>query len=153
MKRRRKVYIGRIIMAFVIYIAVGLIPLGFLNNRANKAKSDLAKTLLYEEYYYPEKTREILLRSSKDSSYAGKHIHVWDPDGRGYRPYDTFIGGGRNWEADGFIIPQTGSETAEVILNNSTTNIILGFVAFLWYFGVPVAIAYMLLQDDEEEEQ
>lgn len=79
--KRRKIRIGRIILAFVIYFIIGIIPIKISHIRTDQAKSDLAQELLAKHDDYPEETKEILEKAATDPRYARTHIHVWDPDG------------------------------------------------------------------------
>ena len=151
--KRRKIRIGRIILAIGIYIIIGIIPIKLTSTNTNRAKSEYAKELLADSREYPIETREILIRASKEPNYAGKEIHVWDPDGRGYRSYSTYIGGGRlHWYENGYIVPGKGEELGEVILKERNRANFYSFFGTLWFIGVPLLIIFAFAYEDNDHD-
>ena len=140
MKRRRKIRIGRVILAIGIYIIVGIIPIKLSYVSVNRAKSEYALELLAEDWKYNSEVRAILSKASQDPDYAGKQIHVWDPDESGCHSYDTYIGGGSKWHEEGYIIYDRGEKVGKVIMDNKPLDEFLGLIAILWYLGIPLLI-------------
>lgn len=149
--KKRKIRIGRVILALAIYIIIGIIPLKFTHVRTDQAKSELAQELLAQSRSYPKEIREILKKSAEDPRYARDHIHVWDPDGIGYRPYDTYIGGQKSWHSEAYIVPNTGEKAGRVILGNETTADFLFMLSALWFLGIPFGLLYLCAQDEQNE--
>lgn len=151
--KKRKIRIERIILAIGIYIIIGIIPLKFADTKVDKAKSKFAIELLAENRNYPDEVEGILQRASRDPNYAGKQIHVWDPDGRrGYRQYDAYIGGGSRWYDDGYIICNRGEDVADVIFDNRSRSELLCFISTVWFIGIPLLIIFAFASEAEESE-
>ena len=149
--KRRKIRIGRIILAFVIYFIIGIIPIKISHIRTDQAKSDLAQELLAKHDDYPEETKEILEKAATDPQYARTHIHVWDPDGRGHCPYDTYVGGGVAWRKNAYIIPNTGEKTGGIILRNEIASEFLYIFSIVWFIGIPFGLIYSYTQDKQSK--
>lgn len=150
---KRKIRIGPIILLVGIYLIIGFSFIKLANVKIDRAKSEYAMKLLTENIEYPEKTREILIRASTEPDYAGKEIHVWDPDGRGYRSYDTYIGGGRlHWDTNSYIIPGKGEELGKVILKEKGRADFYGFFATMWLIGVPLFLLFVFTYEDSEDD-
>lgn len=152
MKRRRKIRIERIILTIGIYIIVGIIPIKLSSISVNRAKSEFAMELLAENRTYSTEVRDILNKASRDPDYAGKQIHVWDPDGRGRRSYDTYVGGGSKWHEEGHIICGRGEKVGKVILDNRALDEFLGLIAVLWYIGIPLLILFAFATKAESDD-
>jgi hypothetical protein len=150
-KRKPRIRIGRIIIAVAIYLAIGIIPFKLSHIRIDQAKSELAQELLAKNNDYPAETQEILVKSAEDPSYARDHIHVWDPDGKGGHPYDSYIGGGIMWHEKGYIVPCTGEKAAKVILENELLNTFLYILSITWLVAIPSIVAYIFILGDDTE--
>lgn len=150
--KRRKIRIGRVILAIGIYFTIGIIPIKLANVSVNRAKSEYAMELLAENRNYNTEVRDILRKASEDPNYAGKQIHVWDPDGRGCCSYDTYIGGGSKWHEDGYIICGRGEEVGKVILNNRSFDEFLSIIAALWFIGIPLLFLFAFAAEAEPDD-
>lgn len=130
--RNCKIRRERLILVLALYVGIGLIPLSFVNYRANKAKAKLAHNLLEEHSDYPKNVKAILRKAAKNPKYAGRNIHVWTDFS--YLPFDTYVGGDDEWYEEAvLVIPNTGGDIAETIIVDGKLRVLLWTVSLTWW--------------------
>ena len=149
--KKRRISTRRIVVAFILYLIIGIIPIKLSDSNIGEAKSELAKQLLEEDRNYSAVAKDILEKSATDPRYAEKQIHVWDSYDTALCDYDTYLGGGRSWRRRGIIIPDRGREVARAIINQNDSFFFIHLLGWAWLVIVPSTIIYLFQREESRE--